>query len=134
MTSFPVGLPDKEGEGTRAGGDCPACGAPHGYPPAGPCDNHGTAKAVLVSREGNTEVMPDKGREGASFTRLGTNLGVEITTVAPNERGEIVLRLEAVLFDDGPFEAWLTPDEARFLAGHLVAQAESVLPEGSSSE
>lgn len=28
------------------GPDCPGCGAPNGFPPAGPCDNHGTAEAV----------------------------------------------------------------------------------------
>lgn len=32
--------------------DCPACGAPAGYPPAGPCENHGTPKARLASDEG----------------------------------------------------------------------------------
>lgn len=26
-------------------GDCPGCGAPKGHPPAGPCIDHGTAKA-----------------------------------------------------------------------------------------
>jgi hypothetical protein len=27
-------------------GPCPGCGADHGYPPAGPCLDHGTRKAV----------------------------------------------------------------------------------------
>lgn len=31
------------------GPDCPGCGAPSGFPPAGPCDNHGTAEAVARS-------------------------------------------------------------------------------------
>lgn len=26
--------------------DCPGCGAPDGYPPAGPCLDHGTMTAV----------------------------------------------------------------------------------------
>lgn len=30
----------------RGDDDCPGCGAPDGYPPAGPCDNHATANAV----------------------------------------------------------------------------------------
>lgn len=30
----------------RLGLDCAGCGAPAGYPPAGPCDNHGMANAV----------------------------------------------------------------------------------------
>lgn len=30
----------------RLGLDCVGCGAPAGYPPAGPCDNHGTANAA----------------------------------------------------------------------------------------
>lgn len=28
--------------------DCPGCGAPEGYPPAGPCRDHGTMRAVGV--------------------------------------------------------------------------------------
>lgn len=31
--------------------DCPGCGAPAGYPPAGPCDNHGTAQARASDKE-----------------------------------------------------------------------------------
>lgn len=30
-------------------GYCHGCGAPTGYPPAGPCDNHGTADAVAAN-------------------------------------------------------------------------------------
>jgi hypothetical protein len=33
------------------GDDCPGCGAPAGHPPAGPCDNHGTAAAVASTRK-----------------------------------------------------------------------------------
>lgn len=29
-------------------GDCPGCGAPQGYPPGGPCLDHGTVKARAV--------------------------------------------------------------------------------------
>jgi hypothetical protein len=28
--------------------DCPGCGAPKGYPPAGPCDKHGTPEAKAL--------------------------------------------------------------------------------------
>lgn len=29
--------------------DCLACGAPSGYPAAGPCRNHGTPQAILIT-------------------------------------------------------------------------------------
>jgi len=35
----------------RDGDDCPGCGAPAGMPPAGPCDNHGTAAATALTEE-----------------------------------------------------------------------------------
>ena len=35
--------------------DCPACGAPKGYPPAGPCIDHGTPKARLALDEARHE-------------------------------------------------------------------------------
>jgi hypothetical protein len=31
--------------------DCPACGAPAGYSPGGPCENHGTPNARLIVDE-----------------------------------------------------------------------------------
>jgi hypothetical protein len=31
--------------------DCPGCGAPAGYPPAGPCENHGTLVAVASNQK-----------------------------------------------------------------------------------
>lgn len=32
-------------------GDCPGCGAPAGYPPAGPCADHATPQAVAMTGE-----------------------------------------------------------------------------------
>jgi hypothetical protein len=32
--------------------DCIGCGAPAGYPPAGPCRDHGTARAVADNGAG----------------------------------------------------------------------------------
>lgn len=37
------------------GPPCPGCGAPHGFPPAGPCEHHGTPEAGLP---GGTSLEP----------------------------------------------------------------------------
>lgn len=41
-------LLDRERRRLDDGGDCPGCGAPSGYPPGGPCHNHGTREARCV--------------------------------------------------------------------------------------
>lgn len=42
--------------------DCPGCGAPEGYPPAGPCRDHGTMQAVAVWTD--DEDVPSSARVG----------------------------------------------------------------------
>ena len=70
-------------------------------------------------------------------SKLTTELCVTITTVAPVDvpitrdvRDCIALELSADLFDDESFMAWLTADEARQLAGQLVAQADALRARG----
>jgi hypothetical protein len=45
----------------RTTSDCPGCGAPDGYPPAGPCIAHGTEYAVANIGQEICDVMRGDG-------------------------------------------------------------------------
>ena len=62
--------------------DCPGCGAPDGYPPAGPCIEHGTMRAIAdrdyVTRQYHMDVIgalvADRDHHKAESSQLETAL------------------------------------------------------------
>lgn len=44
-----------ESDSERAETACVGCGAPKGYPPAGPCRNHGTSQAITIEIGGTAD-------------------------------------------------------------------------------